>query len=244
MDLVKFSFKPLFQSYIMSMSEQYIGRLEDKIGYVFKDKDLALRSITHSSYGSGRRSIVNYERLEFLGDRILGFLTAEKLYATTDTNEGEMAVRLNSLVRKETCAVVTKRLDIGSIMLISPALDKQGGRGNVSILGDMCESIIAAIYLDGGLTATREFYEREWSSMFDSQNCTLKDPKTTLQERAASINKELPKYTLLKRTGPDHKPLFEIEVHVLGQGTAIGNGRSKKEAELAAAINLLSKWKS
>ena len=229
----------------MSMSERHIKRLEDKIGYVFNDKELALRSITHSSYGSGRRSIVNYERLEFLGDRVLGLLTAEKLHKTTNIDEGEMAVRLNSLVRKETCAVVSKRLDIGSIMLISPALDKQGGRGNISILGDICESIIAAIYLDGGLTVTREFYEREWSNLFVSNNnYSLKDPKTTLQERAASINKELPKYTLLKRTGPDHKPLFEIEVHVLGQGTAVGNGHSKKEAELAAAINLLSNWKS
>ena len=228
----------------MSMSERHIKRLEDKIGYVFNDKELALRSITHSSYGSGRRSIVNYERLEFLGDRVLGLLTAEKLHKTTNIDEGEMAVRLNSLVRKETCAVVSKRLDIGSIMLISPALDKQGGRGNISILGDICESIIAAIYLDGGLTVTREFYEREWSNFFVSHNYSLKDPKTTLQERAASINKELPKYTLLKRTGPDHKPLFEIEVHVLGQGTAVGNGHSKKEAELAAAINLLSNWKS
>ena len=226
------------------MSERHIKRLEDKIGYVFNDKELALRSITHSSYGSGRRSIVNYERLEFLGDRVLGLLTAEKLYKTTNIDQGEMAVRLNSLVRKETCAVVSKRLDIGSIMLISPALDKQGGRGNISILGDICESIIAAIYLDGGLTVTREFYEREWSNLFVSHNYSLKDPKTTLQERAASINKELPKYTLLKRTGPDHKPLFEIEVHVLGQGTAVGNGHSKKEAELAAAINLLSNWKS
>jgi len=228
----------------MSMSERHIKRLEDKIGYVFNDKELALRSITHSSYGSGRRSIVNYERLEFLGDRVLGLLTAEKLHKTTNIDQGEMAVRLNSLVRKETCAVVSKRLDIGSIMLISPALDKQGGRGNISILGDICESIIAAIYLDGGLTVTREFYEREWSNLFVSHNYSLKDPKTTLQERAASINKELPKYTLLKRTGPDHKPLFEIEVHVLGQGTAVGNGHSKKEAELAAAINLLSNWKS
>ena len=228
----------------MSMSERHISRLEDKIGYVFSDKELALRSITHSSYGSGRRSIVNYERLEFLGDRVLGLLTAERLYKTMNKDEGEMAVRLNSLVRKETCAIVSKRLDIGSVMLISPALDKQGGRGNVSILGDICESIIAAIYLDGGLTATREFYEREWSNLFVSQNCSIKDPKTTLQERAATTNKELPKYTLLKRTGPDHKPLFEIEVHVLGQGTAVGNGRSKKEAELAAAINLLSNWKS
>jgi ribonuclease-3 len=226
------------------MSKRYIKRLEDKIGYVFNDKELALRSITHSSYGSGRRSIVNYERLEFLGDRVLGLLTAEKLHKTTNIDQGEMAVRLNSLVRKETCAVVSKRLDIGSIMLISPALDKQGGRGNISILGDICESIIAAIYLDGGLTVTREFYEREWSNLFVSHNYSLKDPKTTLQERAASINKELPKYTLLKRTGPDHKPLFEIEVHVLGQGTAVGNGHSKKEAELAAAINLLSNWKS
>ena len=228
----------------MSMSERHIGRLEDKIGYVFKDKELALRSITHSSYGSGRRSIVNYERLEFLGDRVLGLLTAEKLYKTTNKDEGEMAVRLNSLVRKETCAEVSKRLDIGSIMLISPALDKQGGRCNISILGDICESIIAAIYLDGGLTATKVFYEREWSNLFVSQNYSIKDPKTTLQERAASINKELPKYTLLKRTGPDHKPLFEIEVQVFGQGTAVGNGHSKKEAELAAAINLLSNWKS
>jgi ribonuclease-3 len=227
------------------MSERHIKRLEDKIGYVFNDKELALRSITHSSYGSGRRSIVNYERLEFLGDRVLGLLTAEKLHKTTNIDQGEMAVRLNSLVRKETCAVVSKRLDIGSIMLISPALDKQGGRGNISILGDICESIIASIYLDGGLTVTREFYEREWSNLFVSNNnYSLKDPKTTLQERAASINKELPKYTLLKRTGPDHKPLFEIEVHVLGQGTAVGNGHSKKEAELAAAINLLSNWKS
>lgn len=228
----------------MSLNERHISRLEDKIGYIFNDKDLALRSITHSSYGSGRRSIVNYERLEFLGDRILGLLTAEKLYNTTDTNEGEMAVRLNSMVRKEACAIVSKRLDIGSLLLISPALDKEGGRSNVSLLGDVCEAIIAAIYLDGGLTPAKNFYEREWSNLFVSKSSAIKDPKTTLQEKVASINKELPKYILLKKTGPDHKPLFEIEVEVIGQGTAIGKGRSKKEAELAAAINLLKKWKS
>ena len=155
-----------------------------------------------------------------------------------------MAVRFNSMVRKEACAIVSKRLDSGSLWLISPALDKEGGRSNVSLLGDVCEAIIAAIYLDGGLTPAKKFYEREWSNLFVSKSSAIKDPKTTLQEKVASINKKLPKYILLKKTGPDHKPLFEIEVEVIGQGTAIGKGRSKKEAELAAAINLLKKWKS
>ena len=219
--------------------------LEKSMGYVFKDKDLAMRALTHSSYGDGRRKTPDYERLEFLGDRVLGLMTAEKLYFLSGEKEGTLARRLNALVRKETCARISRRLGIGEALLISPSEEKQGGREKTSILGDACESILGAIYLDGGFPAAQTFFDKHWKNDIDAvTNKSMKDPKTALQEKASGESKALPVYTVLERSGPDHKPLFVIEVEVEGIGSAKGTGKSKKDAERYAAIHLLEEWSS
>ena len=219
--------------------------LEESMGYVFKDKELALRSLTHSSYGDGRRKTPDYERLEFLGDRVLGLMTAEKLYDLSTEKEGALARRLNALVRKETCARIARRLGIGEALLISPSEEKQGGREKTSILGDACESIMGAIYIDGGFSAAQTFFDTHWKEDIDAvTGKSMKDPKTALQEKASIANKTLPIYTILERSGPDHKPLFVIEVTVEGIGSAKGTGKSKKDAERYAATHLLEDWPS
>lgn len=219
--------------------------LEKSLGYAFKDKDLALRALTHSSYGDGRRKTPDYERLEFLGDRVLGLMTAEKLFELSSEQEGALARRLNALVRKETCARIARRLGIGEALLISPSEEKQGGREKTSILGDACESILGAIYLDGGFPAAQNFFDVHWKEdVIAVTGKSMKDPKTALQEKASIANKTLPIYTILERSGPDHKPLFVIEVEVDGIGTAKGTGKSKKDAERYAATHLLEDWPS
>ena len=219
--------------------------LEKSIDYVFNDKDLAMRALTHSSYGDGRRKAPDYERLEFLGDRVLGLMTAEKLFFLSSEKEGTLARRLNALVRKETCARISRRLGIGEALLLSPSEEKQGGREKTSILGDACESILGAIYLDGGFSAAQKFYDCHWKEDIDAvTNKSMKDPKTELQEKASVANKTLPVYTILERSGPDHKPLFVIEVEVDGVGSAKGTGKSKKDAERYAAVHLLEDWPS
>ena len=148
-------------------------------------------------------------------------------------------------MRKETCARISRRLGIGEALLISPSEERQGGREKASILGDACESILGAIYLDGGFGAAQEFYETHWKDDIEAvTNKSMKDPKTALQEKASSTNKALPIYTVLERSGPDHKPLFVIEVEVDGVGSAKGTGKSKKDAERYAAIHLLEDWPS
>ena len=217
--------------------------LEKNIGYVFTDKGLALRALTHSSYGDGRRKTPDYERLEFLGDRVLGLMTAETLFFLSTEKEGALARRLNALVRKETCARIARRLGIGEALLISPSEDRQGGREKTSILGDACESILGAVYIDGGFDAAKAFFTVHWKDeVIAVTNKSMKDPKTSLQEKASIANKTLPLYTILERSGPDHKPLFVIEVEVEGVGSAKGTGKSKKDAERYAAIHLLEDW--
>jgi len=227
----------------MKPEHRRLSMLEKSIGYVFQDKDLAMRALTHSSYGDGRRKTPDYERLEFLGDRVLGLMTAEKLFFLSGEKEGTLARRLNALVRKETCARISRRLGIGEALLISPSEERQGGREKTSILGDACESILGAIYLDGGFIAAQNFYDTHWKDDIDAvTNKSMKDPKTALQEKASSTNGVLPVYTVLERSGPDHKPLFVIEVEVDGVGSAKGTGKSKKDAERFAAVHLLEEW--
>ena len=217
--------------------------LEKKIGYEFKDKHLALLSLTHASYGDGRVKVSDNERLEFLGDRVLGLLTAERLYFMNLGNEGGMARRLNALVRKDACAEVARKIDLGKALLISPSEVKTGGRDKASILGDACEALLAAIYLDGGYDAARAFYDQFWQDQIERVIAiSAKDPKTTLQEDASAAGYGVPIYTVLERSGPDHNPKFTIEVVVEGIGKAEGIGKSKKEAERAAAIQILENW--
>ncbi len=223
--------------------QKRIKAMEEDIGYEFADKTLAVRALTHSSYSDSKRGEKNYERLEFLGDRVLGLLTAEKLFLLDNGNEGSMARRLNALVRKEACARVARKANLGTYMLISPSEEKQGGRDKTSILGDICEAVLGAIYLDGGLASACEFYNKFWRDEFKGINQkNSKDPKTELQEKSAQYGFGLPRYNVVERTGPDHRPMFVIEVEIEGVGKAKGTGKSKKLAERYAAQHLLENW--
>lgn len=214
--------------------------LFERIGYHFQDAELIERALTHASYGDGRRKNVDNERLEFLGDRVLGLLTAKTLFDKTKSKEGVMATRLNALVRKETCARVAQNIRLGEALLMSSSEEKQGGREKVSILGNACEALMAALYIDGGYKQAEEFYDRFWQGEIDTVlEESTKDPKTNLQELALSIGPNVPHYTQVDRSGPDHRPTFTIRVTVEELGEALGEGQSKKEAEREAASHLL-----
>jgi len=227
----------------MTQTYKRIAALEGRIGYKFQDRDLAVRALTHSSYGDGNKTTKDNERLEFLGDRILGLLTAETLFNYSSEPEGTLARRLNALVRKETCARIARQLGMGDALLVSTSEDKQGGREKMSILGDACEALIAAIYLDGGMEAIQLFYDRFWGPELEKVvSKSAKDPKTLLKEKAMAAKASLPVYSVTERSGPDHKPLFVIEVTVDGIGSAKGTGKSKRDAERYAAQHLLEDW--
>ncbi len=226
----------------------YSNRLKDfqtRIGYEFRDAALLERALTHTSFLNGRKNIPDNERLEFLGDRVLGLMTAERLYRESDDVEGKLARRLNALVRKETCADIARELDFGAVLKISKSEEKQKGRDKTSILGDACEAVIAAIYLDGGPKAARAFYNRFWEDRFSvTTGANSKDPKTELQEKAVRQGYGQPVYNVLERKGPDHRPNFVVEVDVEGFGTDTGEGPAKKNAERLAASNLLKRLKA
>jgi len=229
-----------------NVSPQMLKRLaglEERIQFSFTDKHLLEQALTHPSYGDGRSKRPNFERLEFLGDRVLGLLTAEQLFALKEDDEGSMARRLNALVRKEACARIARKVDIGAYLLMSPSEARQAGRDKTSILGDACEALLAAIYLDGGMEAAGKFYEKFWQAeLANVLKKSNKDPKTELQEKASAHGYGLPIYTVMERSGPDHRPLFVIEVDVPDLGAAKGTGKSKKHAERYAAQHLLENW--
>ena len=218
------------------------GDLETRIGYVFKDRKLIERALTHSSYGDGRPGFRSYERLEFLGDRVLGLMTAEALYKAFDmADEGALAPRLNALVRKETCADVARAIDLGSALRMGRSEEKGGGRAKASILGDACEALMAALYLDGGRPCVQAFYDAHWSDKIEALKHKPRDAKSMLQEWAAKAGHSAPRYQLTERSGPDHRPIFTVEVTISPLEPAIGEGGNKQAAERAAAKNLLNR---
>lgn len=220
-----------------------VEQLEARLGYRFSDRMLAMRALTHSSYGDGNSATLNNERLEFLGDRVLGLMTAHALFDHSAEAEGTLARRLNALVRKEMCAKVARKIDLGDCILISRSEDRQGGRDKDSILADACEALIAALYLDGGLEAATQFYTAHWlEELSEVASRSAKDPKTALQERAMAGGHGLPNYRVTDRSGPDHNPDFVVAVDVPGVGTAEGSGKSKRDAERHAAEILLGQW--
>jgi len=219
-----------------------IARLEQRIGYVFTDKSLIERALTHGSFAEGRKTIPTYERLEFLGDRVLGLMTAEALFTSFDkADEGALAPRLNSMVRKETCADVARAVDLGAALRIGKSEEKGGGRNKTSILGDACESLMAAIYLDGGRAAVQVFFDHHWGPRIEALRAKPSDPKSALQEWAAKTGRGVPRYELTERSGPDHRPVFTVQVTVTPLAPAVGEGGSKQVAERAAAEELLKR---
>jgi ribonuclease-3 len=224
-----------------------ISALEHRLDYYFKDKTLIDRALTHASIGEGARTakggrLHDNERLEFLGDRVLGLLTAEALLQRdSGAREGDLAIRLNALVNGETCAAIARDMDLGAALRLSSGETRTGGREKSSILADACEAVMAAVYLDSGLEAARGLFERFWLDAFAKlDTVTPKDPKTALQEWAQSLGRPLPAYRILGREGPDHAPIFTVEVAVADAPPASGVGASRQIAEKAAAQALLA----
>jgi ribonuclease-3 len=210
-------------------------------GYDFKDQNLLRRALTHA----GANSAESNERLEFLGDRVLGLVIAEKLYALfPDDPEGAMTRRLHALVRWEACARAGEAIGLWPHLILTKSeAANNGGRARGTILGSAMEALIAAIYLDGGMAAARDFIERHWLPMLGDIPADMRDSKTRLQEwsqGAGRGERGAPVYALVGREGPDHAPRFVMEVTVPGQAPARGEGRSKQEAEQAAAAALLA----
>jgi ribonuclease-3 len=220
-------------------------RLEARLGYRFADPDLLDRALTHASALSpGKRIERSYQRLEFLGDRVLGLVVADMLYRRLPkANEGELSRSLNTLVRKETCAAIARELDLGSELNLGESEARTGGAKKEAILGDVAEAVIGAIYCDGGLGRAFEIVERLFGEHISQAGTERADAKTTLQEWAQGRGLEPPLYVEVERTGPDHAPEFTISVQ-LGKFDAVtATGPSKKLAEHKAAERFLIREK-
>lgn len=212
-----------------------------ELGYTFRSQDLLVQALTHPSAVQGSAAkLKTYERLEFLGDRVLGLIIADMLMAAfPDSDEGDLSRRFTQLVRQETCAAVATDLDVGPHLRLGDGESQSGGRRKVAILGDACEALIGAIFLDGGFDASREFVQRLWNERMLAPVLHLRDPKTALQEWVQGKGLPAPHYKVVARRGPDHEPEFVMAVDVSGIGHSEGAGRSKRLAEQAAAESLL-----
>ena len=221
---------------------QAVEALQTALGWRFRDGALLERALTHASVGDGAKTDDN-ERLEFLGDRVLGLVVAERLIADAPhASEGELAPRLNLLVSRATCAQVARRIGLGAAMRLSAAETRGGGRDKDSILAGGCEAILAAVFQEGGLDAAREMISALWSEEFSGVDAPqAKDVKTRLQEWAQGRGRPLPAYTVVARSGPEHAPKFTVEVAVKGVAPVAGQGSSRQAAEKAAAAALLAR---
>lgn len=221
----------------MSRRDKSHEKLQFRLGYRFNDIDLLERALTHSSAISPAKRIErSYQRLEFLGDRVLGLVVADMLYRRyPKSNEGDLSRTLNTLVRKETCAIIARQLDLGSEMILGESEARSGGAEKDAILGDVTEAVIGAIYLDGGPEKAHEFVERLFEEFLADGQANRADAKTTLQEWAQARGLEPPVYNLVSRTGPDHAPEFTIAAELAGFERIEATGPSKKIAEHRAA---------
>ena len=217
-----------------------LRQFSDHIGYEFKDPGLLITALTHSSISSATRS--DNERLEFLGDRVLGLVMAQALLdVDTKASEGQLAPRFNALVRKETCADVARSIGVGAMLKLGRSEMISGGRRKEALLGDAMEALIAAVYRDGGFSAAQSLILRLWNTRITSVKADARDPKTALQEWAQARKGLPPRYVELSRTGPDHAPLFEIEVQLHSGEVVRAKAGSKRQAEQAAAQKMLER---
>jgi ribonuclease III len=215
--------------------------LEAALGYKFKSKALLERALTHASVRGSVAKVQDNERLEFIGDRVLGLAIVEVLNESHPlASEGDMARRYNALVRGETCAKVARDLGLGASLQLSPSEADHGGRDKENILADAMEAVLGAVFLDGGFQKARDVVRRLWLIEHGARPDVSADPKTALQEWAQGSGLPLPQYVSLERTGPDHAPEFTTEVRISGQAPARGTGSSKRAAEQAAASAMLA----
>ncbi len=224
----------------MTLSRTILAASE-RLGHRFANPELLIEALTHPSVGGAAHN----QRLEFLGDRVLGLVIAEALLAQDPTAaEGKLAPRLNALVRKEACAEVALRLDLGSALRMGRSEMLSGGRRKQALLGDAMEAVIAAVYLDAGLDAARAMILRHWQSRIAAARALVPDAKTALQEWAQGRGQAPPAYLDLAREGPDHAPVFSVEVRLEDGRSAAGSATSKRAAQQRAAEALLGQLKA
>lgn len=227
----------------MNRREAAVAELEGRIGHVFRDRELLERALTHASVGDGALKVRHYERLEFLGDRVLNLLAAERLMAlNSEAKEGEMSRLMAGLVNYHACARVARRVGLPNALRMASSASKIGARDKDTVLGDACEALIGALYIDDGLDTARAFFLEFWTEEFAMlDEPRVKDPKTQLQEWAQGRGLALPLYKVVGREGPDHAPSFTVSVTVGDYEPELAEGRSRQEAEKAAATVMLLK---
>jgi len=223
-----------------------LAPLERRLGHRFKNREIILTALTHASAASTARD--TYQRLEFLGDRVLALVVSEMLLkAYPKATEGEMSRRLAELVRKEACAEVATHLDLGSALRFGGGKAQRAALMTTNVLGDVCEAVIAAIYQDGGFDAARKFIAANWHVKLLSPAVPIQNAKAALQEWTQGKGFGVPQYTIHAKSGPDHEPHFEVEAKVGALASARGEGRTRREAEQAAATAVLLRegvWKA
>lgn len=216
--------------------------LFEALGHSFVDPQLLVEALTHPS-AMARRAAPRrtYERLEFLGDRVLGLVVAELLWRRfPDEAEGELTRRHAGLVRREALVDVARAIELGRYVIVSAGEAQAGARDNSSVLADACEAVIAALYLDGGLEVARRFVQRHWEPRIQAAVAPPRDAKTALQEWAQGRGQGLPVYETVSIQGPAHKRVFTVSAQVEGAERATASGSSKRAAETAAAAELLT----
>ncbi|HEV7352490.1 MAG TPA: ribonuclease III [Brevundimonas sp.] len=230
-----------------NLRAEAVAALTQRLGHRFQDPALLEQALTHPSVGEGAgqgaRTPPDNQRLEFLGDRVLGLLAAESLMRRyPEADEGDLSARLHALVDKPACARAAETLGIGPALRLSPGEAKSGGRRREGALGDAMEAVLAALYLDGGLEAARQVFESAWNDMLRSPPPrAVVNPKSALQEWAMKQALPLPTYRITGRTGSDHAPTFTVEAAVQGYPPLTAEGRSRQDAEKAAATALLKR---
>lgn len=225
-------------SHAVALTDKNHAVLTELIGHTFKNRKRLERALTHSSARSGGGG--NYERLEFLGDRVLGLVIAELLFSLFPAaSEGELSVRFNQLVSAETCAAVADELQLHRFIRTGSDIKSLTGKRMANVRADVMESLIAALYLDDGLDAARGFILRNWEARARDVSTSRRDAKTELQEWAHSKTGVPPTYAIVERSGPDHDPRFTVSAQVAGLDSELGMGRSRRAAEQDAATKLL-----
>ncbi len=215
--------------------KKYIKKIEDVIKINFKNKDLLIKSLTHKSFNEK----YNNEKLEFLGDRVIGLVISnELLNLYPEEKEGIIDKKFSNLVNKKTCKDVADKLNLKDFIRIGNSF-KKAKMLNEKILSDSCEALIGAIYLDQGLAVSEKFILDKWNIFIKKSKITKIDPKTRLQEYSLKKYKKLPVYKMYKQTGPNHNPLFKIQVQIVNSKKFFGFGKSKKIAQKNAALKLI-----
>jgi ribonuclease III len=221
-------------------SDTALDQLSHRLGHRFADRSVLRLALTHASARAVAKADEDNERLEFLGDRVLGLAIAELLINSfPEASEGELARWLNHLVRANTCAEVAQDWELGGFLVMSGGEAGSGGREKTTILANACEAVLGAIFVDAGYDAAKQVVHRFWTAHFDELDINAADAKSVLQEWAQGRRLPLPRYMEVAREGPDHAPLFTAEVQIEGIAPGRGTGTNKRAAEQAAALEVL-----